>query len=108
MASLQKSYSEWVKTTEQKITTLENLVAKLIKSTTINPANSTPKDDISPTMSQNLPMISPESTDPASNESPTVASAITALQVKSKEFETAISTLNEDLTQDQSTRERTL
>jgi len=91
-----------------KINTLENLVAELIKSTTISPATSTPKDDISPATNQDSPTILPETTDPTSNESPTVASAITTLQVKSKEFETAISTLNEDLTQDQSTRSKTL
>ena len=91
-----------------KINTLENLVAGLIKSTTINHANSAPKDNISPATNLDSPRISPESTDLASNESPTVASAITALQIKSKEFETAISTLNEDLTQDQSTCKKTL
>ena len=108
MASLQKSHSEWIKTTEQKITTLESLVTRVIKSTTISPTNSTPKDGISPATNQDSPVISPESTDPASNESPTVASAITALQVKSKEFETAISILDKDLAQDRSTRKKTL
>ena len=91
-----------------RINTLENLVAELIKSTAINHANSAPKDDTSPATNQDSPVISPESTDPASNESPTVASAITALQVKSKEFETAISILDEDLAQDRSTRKKTL
>ena len=108
MASLQKSHSEWIKTTEQKITTLENLVTRVINSTTISPATSAPKDDISPATNQDSPTILPETTDPTSNESPTVASAITALQVKSKEFESVISALNEDLAQDRSTRKKTL
>ena len=108
MASLQKSHSEWIKTTEQKITTLENLVTRVIESTTINHADSAPKDDTSSATNQHLPTISPESTDPPPNESPTAASAITALQVKSKEFETAISILDKDLAQDRSTRKKTL
>ena len=46
MASLQKSHSEWIKTTEHKFTTLGDLVTRVIKSTTISPPTSTPKDDI--------------------------------------------------------------
>ena len=50
-----------------KINTLENLVAGLIKSTTINHANSAPKDNISPATNLDSPTISSESTDLASN-----------------------------------------